>query len=266
MYGGRTARGVRAAASLSRLVLSSAMLLAAIASEVSSVTGYPLEAPYVHFPPTSTDNKKILLVSAAFRGHAIPLLNLGAELADRGYDITFASHDESKPWFDEILSERRGSLYKDNGTATFASLGKFPYPHTTLTANLKFACEEETRIWGMLHLLNTVYMPLIRPMQTATLALFDDLSARGDLPTLAVVDAGSVGALHAAKSRKINTVVNAPSIFNDITLGGSSSAHHDASFPRLAQDSLPACQFGTASPICCSLVSCLSSLCHFFRT
>ena len=143
--------------------------------------------------PHDLTNKKILMVSIAFRGHAIPLMNLGAELADRGYDIVFASHAEAQPWFDEILAERRGSMHPSNGTATFVSLGKFPYPETTLRSNLAFACEEQTHIRGMLHLLNTIYKPLVRPMQNALLTLFDNMAANDEMPRLAVVDAGERG-------------------------------------------------------------------------
>ena len=180
--------------------------------------------------PHDLTNKKILMVSIAFRGHAIPLMNLGAELADRGYDIVFASHAEAQPWFDEILAERRGSMHPSNGTATFVSLGKFPYPETTLRSNLAFACEEQTHIWGMLHLLNTIYMPLVRPMQNALLTLFDNMAANDEMPRLAVVDAGSVGALHATKARKLRTIINAPSLLVDINLG-TEAGSYGASIP-----------------------------------
>ena len=182
--------------------------------------------------------KRILLVSAAFRGHAIPLMNLAKELSDRGHEITFASQDDAEPWFRQIfLSDNN-----DGGGARFESMGKFPYSSTMLRSHFSYASKESTGIWGLLHLMNAVYMPLVLPMQDELMRILGIMSRAGSLPDIVVVDAGSLGALNAAQAHGIYAVVNSPTMFIDINLG--MSVGHDGAM-------LPA--WGTGFPVDMSL-------------
>lgn len=56
-----------------------------------------LPAP-THLPPHNL--KHIVLATVGFRGHYMPLLRLGAELATRGYRVSVATHSNAQ---DDVL-------------------------------------------------------------------------------------------------------------------------------------------------------------------
>ncbi|CAM9173522.1 unnamed protein product, partial [Choristocarpus tenellus] len=93
----------------------------------------------------------ILFVSIGFYGHAVPLLAIAEEIANRGHTVTFATHD------------RLRDLVVGTPGVSFLSAGRMPIPEEKLRSKLK-SLSQVGGFWGLLTLLNDVYLTLEIPM------------------------------------------------------------------------------------------------------
>ncbi|CAM9822349.1 unnamed protein product, partial [Ectocarpus sp. 4 AP-2014] len=100
---------------------------------------------------------RILFVSVGFYGHAMPLLSLAEEIAARGHNVTFATHNCLRPMVDETPG------------VAFLSAGRMPMHDHHLRSKLR-SLSQAGGFWGLLTLLNDVYLPLARPMYRALLS------------------------------------------------------------------------------------------------
>eukprot|EP00949_MAST-11_sp_MAST-11-sp1_P005097 g5097.t1 len=137
----------------------------------------------------------ILFVSAALRGHATPLIRLMQELETRDkFRLTFATHLSGKDWL-------RGS------SSSFASLGKFPIPASSMRAMLARISKEQSKLDSLKTMFNELYLPLLSPMYQT----LSSIVAR-DMPALLVADIASIAAIAIADKFDIPLVINNPSL------------------------------------------------------
>eukprot|EP00903_Cladosiphon_okamuranus_P015552 g14357.t1 len=100
---------------------------------------------------------RILFVSVGFYGHAMPLLSLAEEMAARGHNVTFGTHNCLR----RVVDETPG--------VAFLSAGRMPMHDHHLRSKLR-SLSQAGGFWGLLTLLNDVYLPLARPMYRALLS------------------------------------------------------------------------------------------------
>ena len=138
----------------------------------------------------------VLIAAVALRGHATPLLRLGEELVNRGYNVSFATHTRGRDW---VNSECRG--------AHFVSLGKFPLSSNQLRKRLRSASADPSNFHGIRNLFNDIYLPSTADMFASLVPVIQALG-----PAVIVSDIAALGALDAAASTHTPLVVNNPTL------------------------------------------------------
>jgi UDP:flavonoid glycosyltransferase YjiC (YdhE family) len=139
-----------------------------------------------------------MFVSVALWGHAQPLLRMAEEMANRGYRISFATHNQGKEW---IAQGPRTSGME------FFSAGDFPIPD--LRSKLEKITKDASNFRSILALFNEVYLPLVEPMYNE---LYPQLLQKNNRPDVMVIDIGTLGALHLAHKLDIKYVINSPTL------------------------------------------------------
>jgi hypothetical protein len=142
--------------------------------------------------------KHVMFVSVALWGHAQPLLRMAEEMANRGYRVSFATHNLGKDW---IAQGPR------NSGMEFFSAGEFPIPD--LRTKLGKITKDSSNFRGILALFNEVYLPLVEPMYDE---LYPQLAQKNNRPDIMVIDIGTLGAQHIAHKLNIKYVVNSPTL------------------------------------------------------
>ncbi|TMW65814.1 hypothetical protein Poli38472_003579 [Pythium oligandrum] len=152
---------------------------------------------------TDVHEKHVLFVSIAIKSHALPLLRIASEMKQRGYSVSFATHESGREW---VLS---------HGLA-FVSAGAFPISADDLRAKLKTMTWDSSNFRGILTMFNDIYVAAARPM-------FDELlpQLQDQPPALIVMDIASIGAQDLAHKLGVAHIVNSPTIMFD--LGGAPS-------------------------------------------
>ncbi|ETL79389.1 hypothetical protein L917_19964 [Phytophthora nicotianae] len=165
----------------------------------------PAPAPV---PPVDPHERHIMFVSIAIKGHAQPLLRVASEMKERGYRVSFATHDSGREW---------AHAYG----VPFLSAGAFPISAEDLRVKLRAMTRDASNFRGILTMFNDIYVRAARPMFDALLPKLENNGTNTNVPDLLVMDIASVGAQDLAHKLKIPYILNSPSLLFD--LGGAPS-------------------------------------------
>ncbi|KAG7391685.1 hypothetical protein PHYPSEUDO_003759 [Phytophthora pseudosyringae] len=159
-------------------------------------------------PPKDPHDKHIVFVSIAIKGHALPLLRVASEMKERGYRVSFATHDSGREW---------AHAYG----VPFLSAGAFPISAEDLRVKLRAMTRDASNFRGILTMFNDIYVRAARPMFDALLPQLENNGSNVNAPDLLVADIATVGAQDLAHKLKIPYIFNSPSLLFD--LGGAPS-------------------------------------------
>ncbi|KAG6578172.1 UDP-glucoronosyl and UDP-glucosyl transferase [Phytophthora cinnamomi] len=165
----------------------------------------PAQPPRARVDP---HERHIIFVSIAIKGHALPLLRVASEMKERGYRVSFATHDSGKEW---------AHAYG----VPFLSAGAFPISAEDLRVKLRAMTRDASNFRGILTMFNDIYVRAARPMFDALLPQLEKNGSNADAPDLLVVDIATVGAQDLAHKLKVPYILNSPSLLFD--LGGAPS-------------------------------------------
>ncbi|POM60704.1 UDP-glucoronosyl and UDP-glucosyl transferase [Phytophthora palmivora] len=158
--------------------------------------------------PTDPHDQHIVFVSIAIKGHAQPLLRVASEMKERGYRVSFATHDSGREW---------AHAYG----VPFLSAGAFPISAEDLRVKLRAMTRDASNFRGILTMFNDIYVRAARPMFDALLPQLENNGTNVNAPDLLVMDIATVGAQDLAHKLKIPYILNSPSLLFD--LGGAPS-------------------------------------------
>ncbi|GMF65065.1 unnamed protein product [Phytophthora lilii] len=159
-------------------------------------------------PPTDPRDRHIVFVSIAIKGHAQPLLRVASEMKERGYRVSFATHDSGREW---------AHAYG----VPFLSAGAFPISAEDLRVKLRAMTRDASNFRGILTMFNDIYVRAARPMFDALLPQLENNGSNANAPDLLVMDIATIGAQDLAHKLKIPYILNSPSLLFD--LGGAPS-------------------------------------------
>ncbi|KAL4152508.1 hypothetical protein PRNP1_009437 [Phytophthora ramorum] len=159
-------------------------------------------------PPKDPHERHIVFVSIAIKGHALPLLRVASEMKERGYRVSFATHDSGREW---------AHAYG----VPFLSAGAFPISAEDLRVKLRAMTRDASNFRGILTMFNDIYVRAARPMFDALLPQLDRNGSNEDAPDLLVMDIATVGAQDLAHKLNVPYILNSPSLLFD--LGGAPS-------------------------------------------
>eukprot|EP00644_Phytophthora_capsici_P014075 jgi/Phyca11/77442/gw1.3.880.1 len=159
-------------------------------------------------PPKDPHEQHIVFVSIAIKGHALPLLRIASEMKERGYRVSFATHDSGREW---------AHAYG----VPFLSAGAFPISAEDLRVKLRAMTRDASNFRGILTMFSDIYVRAARPMFDALLPQLESNGSNARLPDLLVMDIATVGAQDLAHKLKIPYILNSPSLLFD--LGGAPS-------------------------------------------
>ncbi|KAG7400201.1 hypothetical protein PHYBOEH_006740 [Phytophthora boehmeriae] len=158
--------------------------------------------------PVDPRQQHIVFVSIAIKGHAQPLLRVASEMHERGYRVSFATHDSGREW---------AHAYG----VPFLSAGAFPISAEDLRVKLRAMTRDASNFRGILTMFNDIYVRAARPMFDALLPQLDRNGSNPNAPDLLVLDIATVGAQDLAHKLKVPYILNSPSLLFD--LGGAPS-------------------------------------------
>ncbi|KAE9339923.1 hypothetical protein PF008_g11341 [Phytophthora fragariae] len=158
--------------------------------------------------PVDPHERHIVFVSIAIKGHALPLLRVASEMKERGYRVSFATHDSGKEW---------AHAYG----VPFLSAGAFPISAEDLRVKLRAMTRDASNFRGILTMFNDIYVRAARPMFDALLPQLENNGSNVNAPDLLVVDIATVGAQDLAHKLNVSFILNSPSLLFD--LGGAPS-------------------------------------------
>ncbi|KAF1789041.1 UDP-glucuronosyl/UDP-glucosyltransferase [Phytophthora cactorum] len=158
--------------------------------------------------PIDPHDRHIVFVSIAIKGHAQPLLRVASEMKERGYRVSFATHDSGREW---------AHAYG----VPFLSAGAFPISAEDLRVKLRAMTRDASNFRGILTMFNDIYVRAARPMFDALLPQLENNGTNTNAPDLLVMDIATVGAQDLAHKLKIPYILNSPSLLFD--LGGAPS-------------------------------------------
>ncbi|KAL3666119.1 hypothetical protein V7S43_008909 [Phytophthora oleae] len=159
-------------------------------------------------PPRDPRDQHIVFVSIAIKGHALPLLRVASEMKERGYRVSFATHDSGREW---------AHAYG----VPFLSAGAFPISAKDLRVKLRAMTRDASNFRGILTMFSDIYVRAARPMFDALLPQLESNGSDTNAPDLLVMDIATVGAQDLAHKMKIPYILNSPSLLFD--LGGAPS-------------------------------------------
>ncbi|OQR90441.1 hypothetical protein THRCLA_09340 [Thraustotheca clavata] len=148
-------------------------------------------------------SKNVMFISLAIRGHATPLLRIAEEMVQRGYNVSFATHDSGKEWV-----QRTG--------AHFVSAGAFPISADALRIKLQSITRDASTFRGILNMFNEIYVPAAQPMYDALYPVVSN-----NKPDLVIIDIATIGGHDLVHKLNLPYLVNSPSILFD--MGGTPS-------------------------------------------
>mgnify|MGYP000861784062 CR=1 FL=1 len=148
----------------------------------------------------------VVFASIGIRGHAMPLLRMAEELSRRSagsIKVSFATHHRAREW---VKSKKIHLI----------SLGRFPVRPSELRGVLGKVSADRSMFRGLLKLFNDLYLPSFQPV-------YDELlqSLQAEMPTIMVVDIGTVGAFDVATKLRIPVILNSPTF--PFSVDGSSN-------------------------------------------
>ncbi|EEY53239.1 uncharacterized protein PITG_06878 [Phytophthora infestans T30-4] len=158
--------------------------------------------------PLDPHDRHIVFVSIAIKGHAQPLLRVASEMKERGYRVSFATHDSGREW---------AHAYG----VPFLSAGAFPISAEDLRVKLRAMTRDASNFRGILTMFNDIYVRAARPMFDALLPQLEHNGTNANAPDILVMDIATVGAQDLAHKLKIPYILNSPSLLFD--LGGAPS-------------------------------------------
>ncbi|GMF50043.1 unnamed protein product [Phytophthora fragariaefolia] len=173
--------------------------------DLSCPAAAPAPTPAV---PVDPRERHIVFVSIAIKGHALPLLRVASEMKERGYRVSFATHDSGKEW---------AHAYG----VPFLSAGAFPISAEDLRVKLRAMTRDASNFRGILTMFNDIYVRAARPMFDALLPQLERNGSNGNASDLLVLDIATVGAQDLAHKLKVPYILNSPSLLFD--LGGAPS-------------------------------------------
>ncbi|RLN74452.1 hypothetical protein BBJ28_00010931, partial [Nothophytophthora sp. Chile5] len=139
-----------------------------------------------------------MFVSIAIKGHAQPLLRVASEMRERGYRVSFATHDSGREW---------AAAYG----VPFLSAGAFPISAEDLRVKLRAMTRDASNFRGILTMFNDIYVRAARPMFDALLPQLAPNGSSADVPDLLVLDIATVGAQDLAHKLHVPYILNSPS-------------------------------------------------------
>ncbi|CAI5716067.1 unnamed protein product [Peronospora destructor] len=175
-----------------------------------SVDLLPSTLHSVTSPAPSIDPRKrhIVFVSIAIKSHAQPLLRVASEMKERGYRVSFATHDSGSDWVHAY-------------GVPFLSAGDFPISAEDLRVKLRAMTRDVSNFRGILTMFNDIYVRAARLMFDALLPQLETNGSNSNAPDLLVVDIATIGAQDLAQKLNVPYVLNSPSLLFD--LGGAPS-------------------------------------------
>ncbi|EEY62511.1 uncharacterized protein PITG_14981 [Phytophthora infestans T30-4] len=129
-------------------------------------------------------------------------------MKERGYRVSFATHDSGREW---------AHAYG----VPFLSAGAFPISAEDLRVKLRAMTRDASNFRGILTMFNDIYVRAARPMFDALLPQLEHNGTNANAPDILVMDIATVGAQDLAHKLKIPYILNSPSLLFD--LGGAPS-------------------------------------------
>ncbi|CAH0514086.1 unnamed protein product [Peronospora belbahrii] len=172
------------------LAAMSKMTIKALAVQWTEVPGSKLRV----ISATITMLREIILIR-----HAQPLLRVASEMIERGYRVSFATHDSGREW-----------AYAYG--VPFLSAGPIPISAEDLRVKLRAMTRDASNFRGILTMFNDIYVRAARPMFDALLPQLETNGSNSNAPDLLVVDIATVGAQDLAHKLKVPYILNSPSL------------------------------------------------------
>ncbi|CAH0489740.1 unnamed protein product [Peronospora farinosa] len=153
--------------------------------------------------PLDPRKQHIVFVSIAIKSHAQPLLRVASEMKERGYRVSFATHDSGREWV---------HAYGLN----FLSAGDFPISAEDLRVKFRAMTRDVSNFRGILTMFNDIYVRAARLMFNALLPQLETNGSNPNAPNMLVVDIATIGAQDLALKLKVPYVLNSPSLLFDL--------------------------------------------------